>query len=181
MNPLGLFLCTSTPRIWSMFRACRPFWSPWLKGPVPPRSFGELREGPFLPGARVAPRPVGRRAANSRGPGGPTGPLRTPSMTPWILSRRDSAIRNAPALVPGPLARLQDLMLLTELSPQVGRGRRAVRLTRNRARRGARRLAWRHVGRSLTSVGLRVSPRRTANHPRTVSHHLFYLYFGSSP
>ena len=27
------------------------------------------------------------RAANSRGPGGPTGPLSTPSMTPWILSR----------------------------------------------------------------------------------------------
>ena len=29
---------------------------------------------------------VGGRAANSRGPGRPTGPLRTPSMTPWILS-----------------------------------------------------------------------------------------------
>ena len=26
------------------------------------------------------------RAANSGGPGGPTGPLRTPSRTPWILS-----------------------------------------------------------------------------------------------
>ena len=30
---------------------------------------------------------VALRAANSRGPGGPTGPLRTPSMTPWTLSR----------------------------------------------------------------------------------------------
>jgi hypothetical protein len=29
---------------------------------------------------------VGGRAANSRGPGRPTGPLRTPSMTAWILS-----------------------------------------------------------------------------------------------
>ena len=27
------------------------------------------------------------RAANSRGPGGSTGPLRTPSRTPWTLSR----------------------------------------------------------------------------------------------
>ena len=27
------------------------------------------------------------RAANSRGPGGPTGPLGSPSRTPWILSR----------------------------------------------------------------------------------------------
>ena len=27
------------------------------------------------------------RAANSRGPGGPTGPLGTPSRTPWTLSR----------------------------------------------------------------------------------------------
>jgi pimeloyl-ACP methyl ester carboxylesterase len=27
------------------------------------------------------------RAANSRGPGGPTGPLRTPSRTPRVLSR----------------------------------------------------------------------------------------------
>ena len=27
------------------------------------------------------------RAANSRGPGGPTGPLRAPSRTPWIPSR----------------------------------------------------------------------------------------------
>ena len=46
------------------------------------------------------------RAANSRGPGGPTGPLGTPLRTPWILSRSGSAIRNALALVPGPLARL---------------------------------------------------------------------------
>ena len=28
-----------------------------------------------------------RRAANSGGPGGPTGPLRTPSRAPWTLSR----------------------------------------------------------------------------------------------
>jgi hypothetical protein len=33
---------------------------------------------------------------------------------------RESAIGNAPALVPGPLARLRDLQLLTELAPQVG-------------------------------------------------------------
>jgi hypothetical protein len=39
------------------------------------------------------------RAANSSGPGGPTGPL-GPS------SDRESAIGKAPALVPGPLARL---------------------------------------------------------------------------
>jgi hypothetical protein len=32
-------------------------------------------------------RAVGPRAANSRVPGGPTGPLRTPSRTPWILPR----------------------------------------------------------------------------------------------
>ena len=31
--------------------------------------------------------PFNHRAANSRGPGGPTGPLGTPSRTPWILSR----------------------------------------------------------------------------------------------
>ena len=30
---------------------------------------------------------VAAEAANSRGPGGPTGPLPTPSRTPWILSR----------------------------------------------------------------------------------------------
>jgi hypothetical protein len=35
---------------------------------------------------------------------------------------RDSAIGNVPALVPGPLARLQDLQLLTELSPQASAG-----------------------------------------------------------
>ena len=46
------------------------------------------------------------RAANSRGPGGPTGPLGTPSRTPWILFIPGSAIGNTPALVPGPLARL---------------------------------------------------------------------------
>ena len=30
---------------------------------------------------------VAGRAANSKGPGGPTGTLGTPSKTPWILSR----------------------------------------------------------------------------------------------
>ena len=52
------------------------------------------------------------RAANSRGPGGPTEPL-------VCSPDRDCAIRNAPALVPGPLARLCDLRLLTALPPQV--------------------------------------------------------------
>ena len=52
------------------------------------------------------------RAANSRGPGGPTEPLVS-------SPDRGSAIRNAPTLVPGPLARLCDLRLLTALPPQV--------------------------------------------------------------
>jgi hypothetical protein len=57
-------------------------------------------------------------------------PLRTPSRTPWALSRyRESAIGNAPALGPGPLARLQDLQLLTGLSPQARRGRGSRWLT----------------------------------------------------
>ena len=55
------------------------------------------------------------RAANSRGPGGFTGPLRTPLGS---SPDRGSAVGSAPALVPGPLARLQELQLLTELSPQ---------------------------------------------------------------
>ena len=39
-------------------------------------------------------------------PRGPTGPLGTPSRTPWTLSDKESAMGNPPALVPGPLARL---------------------------------------------------------------------------
>ena len=50
--------------------------------------------------------PVSHRAANSRGPRGPTGPLRTPSRTLGPSPYRESSIGNAPALVPGPLARL---------------------------------------------------------------------------
>ena len=46
------------------------------------------------------------RAANSRGPGGPIGSLHTPSRAPGSSPDRESAMRNAPALVPGPLARL---------------------------------------------------------------------------
>jgi hypothetical protein len=43
--------------------------------------------------------PVGMRAANSGGPGGPTGPLIS-------YPDRESPIGNAPSLVPGPVARL---------------------------------------------------------------------------
>jgi hypothetical protein len=58
--------------------------------------------------------------ANPRGPPG-TGPLGTPSMTPYEPSPdRESVIGGAPTLVPGPLARLQDLQLLTELSQAIG-------------------------------------------------------------
>jgi hypothetical protein len=60
------------------------------------------------------------RAANPRGPGGSH---RTPSDSVedplGLSSDRESVIGNAPTLVPGPLARLQDLQLLAELSPQV--------------------------------------------------------------
>ena len=63
------------------------------------------------------------RAANLKGSRGTrTGPLRTPSRTPWILSLdREGAIGNAPTdTVPGHLARLLDhfLQLRTKLSPQ---------------------------------------------------------------
>ena len=45
-------------------------------------------ETPLLVGEHGAVLTVpGARAANCRGPGGPTGPLRTPSRTPWLLSR----------------------------------------------------------------------------------------------
>ena len=41
---------------------------------------------------------VGFRAANSRDPGGPTGPLGTRLRTPSTLSRKGNIIRNAPGL-----------------------------------------------------------------------------------
>jgi hypothetical protein len=55
-------------------------------------------------------------------PGGPTGPLGTPSRTRGSSPLRESAVENAPALVRGPLARLQDLRLLTAVAPQVVNG-----------------------------------------------------------
>jgi hypothetical protein len=51
-------------------------------------------------------------------PGVPQDPF-TPPRGPLEPSPdRESGIGNAPALAPGPLARLQDLQLLTALSPQ---------------------------------------------------------------
>jgi hypothetical protein len=41
----------------------------------------------LLPQLRRAIAAAVDRAANSRGPGGPTGPLGTTSRTPWMLSR----------------------------------------------------------------------------------------------
>jgi hypothetical protein len=49
---------------------------------------------------------VESRADNSRGPGGPTGPLGTPSRTLGPSPDGESLLVNAPALVPEPLARL---------------------------------------------------------------------------
>ena len=47
--------------------------------------------------------------------------------TPWhflvFSPDRESAVRNAPALEPGPLARLCDLQLLSALPPQVSEWR----------------------------------------------------------
>jgi hypothetical protein len=52
-------------------------------------------------------------------PGVPQDPL-APRRGPLGSSPdRGGAVGNAPALVPGPLTRLQELQLLTELSPQV--------------------------------------------------------------
>jgi hypothetical protein len=61
------------------------------------------------------------RAANSGGPGGPTGPLCTPSRTPWALCRQGKCHRKrarASARTFGSTVR-PTALLLTELSPQV--------------------------------------------------------------
>jgi hypothetical protein len=44
LNPLGLFLCTSTPCMWRILSACLPAWTPRLRGPVSPR-FAEPTSG----------------------------------------------------------------------------------------------------------------------------------------
>ena len=58
-------------------------------------------------------------AANSRGPRVMWDPLAPPRGPIGPSPERESGFRNAPALAPGSLARLQDLQLLTEFSPQV--------------------------------------------------------------
>ena len=74
-----------------------------------------------------------RRAKGSRGfPQDPFAPRRGPFVP---SPDRENSMGNAPALVPGPLARLQDLQLLTELSayhPQAGAPSRSSRRPRRR-------------------------------------------------
>ena len=83
-------------------------------------------DGALAPHARQGhDRQPGRQAGllTQGVPGFPQGPL-TPRRGPLGPSLdRESAIGNAPALAPGPLARLQGLRLLTELSPQAPRPR----------------------------------------------------------
>ena len=69
--------------------------------------------------ARQVCRVQGRVKGRAADPGVPQDPL-APRRGPLGSSPdRGGAVGNAPALVPGPLTRLQELQLLTELSPQV--------------------------------------------------------------